>query len=119
MKNEKMFINLKNSDLDVYNPYLELSSVQRKTKKCYRIVFLGTDSVIINSKIIKIIKRKMIKIISFTINIFLWDLETKFIDLVVLSMMKKDVGILVKKVLIFELNVIFIYILNVLKNKIK
>ena len=53
--------NIKNRGVDVFDQYLENSSIQRKTKKWYKKVFLfGIDAAIINSKIICELKEKKI-----------------------------------------------------------
>ena len=53
--------NIKNRGVDVFDQYLENSSIQRKTKKWYKKVFLfGIDAAIINSKIICELKEKRI-----------------------------------------------------------
>ena len=51
--------NIKNRGVDVFDQYLENSSIQRKTKKWYKKVFLfWIDATIINSKIICELKEK-------------------------------------------------------------
>ena len=51
--------NITNRGVDVFDQYLENSSIQRKTKKWYKKVFLfGIDAAIINSKIICELKEK-------------------------------------------------------------
>ena len=45
--------NIKNRGVDTFDQYLEMSSIQRRTKKLYKKIFLfGIDASIINSKII-------------------------------------------------------------------
>ena len=51
--------NIKNRGIYVFDQYLGNSSIQRKTKKWYKKVFLfGIDAAIINSKIICELKEK-------------------------------------------------------------
>ena len=45
--------NIKNRGVDTFDQYLEMSSIQRRTKKWYKkILFFGVDAAIINSKIL-------------------------------------------------------------------
>ena len=45
--------NIKNRGVDTFDQYLEISSIQRRTKKWYKkILFFGVDAAIINSKIL-------------------------------------------------------------------
>ena len=45
--------NIKNKGVDTFNHYMEISSIQRRTKKWYKkLLFFGIDASIINSKIL-------------------------------------------------------------------
>ena len=45
--------NIKNRGVDIFDQYLEISSIQRKTKKWYKKIFIfGIEACIINSKIL-------------------------------------------------------------------
>jgi hypothetical protein len=45
--------NIKNRGVDTFDQYMEISSIQRRTKKWYKkILFFGVDAAIINSKIL-------------------------------------------------------------------
>ena len=134
--------NVKNRGVDVFDQYLGNSSIQRKTKKWYKKVFLfGIDAAIINSKIICELKEKRTystvlfkeKIIETIFEIYKKynSNNNNFIPTNNKSYIpnrfrlilhnighiineKKDVNISLKKHLIFVKNVICIYIQNVL-----
>ena len=54
----KNLYNLKNRGVDVFDQCLEITSIQRKTKKWYKKIFLfGIDASILNGKIIYELKK--------------------------------------------------------------
>lgn len=136
--------NIKNRGVDIFAQFLEKGSIQRKTKKWYKKILLyGIDCSIINVKILCdlrygsvtptiIFKERIVKYIFQKIeetrengkiieqnnnnNYIPKNIREKIHNIGHLVNKKEHVKIVLKKRLIYVLNVIFVYIQNALQN---